>query len=215
MNLLILDPKRDNWVFYSKALSNKFQIQFQDKPQSQDKVIDSLPSLILMETRFESSYNFDYAQSLMKSYPDIPLIFISDPISEDKIIKAYEIGAVDYLTRPISLEMLNVRIATKIKSIRSNVSFDGLIFNPENQSVMLDNKKIYLTGIETKLLKILFDNPNVIFSRKKIQKIVWNNVHVQNQNIDTHISNLRKKLFPFSKRIKTVKYLGYIFNTCP
>lgn len=213
MNLLILDPKRDNWVFYSKSLSDRFQIQFHEGTQPQEKILGPIPSLILIETRLESSYSFDYAQSLMKWFPGIPLIFISDSVSEDKIIKAYELGAADYLIRPVSAKMLNVRISNKIKSVNSKVRFDGLTFNPKNQSAMLENKKIYLTRIETKLLSILFDNPDVIFSRKKIQEIVWDNVHVQNQNIDTHISNLRKKLFPFSKRIKTIKHLGYIFNT--
>ena len=55
-------------------------------------------------------------------------------------------------------------------------------------------------------------NPNKIFNREYITNLLWPNVHVQNQNIDTHLSNLRKKLHPFSKKIKTIKSRGYILR---
>ncbi len=61
-------------------------------------------------------------------------------------------------------------------------------------------------------MSLLAKNPNKIFSREYITNFLWPDVHVQNQNIDTHLSNLRKKLTPFSSNIKTIKSRGYILR---
>ncbi|MEC7182467.1 MAG: winged helix-turn-helix domain-containing protein [Bdellovibrionota bacterium] len=80
------------------------------------------------------------------------------------------------------------------------------------QLAQIDDKKVQLTPIEFKFIQLLAKNPNKIFSRDYITNLLWPDVHVQNQNIDTHLSNLRKKLKPFSKQIKTIKSRGYILR---
>ena len=80
------------------------------------------------------------------------------------------------------------------------------------QMAEIADEKIQLTPIEFKLIYLLVKNPNKVFSREYVTNLVWPNVHVQNQNIDTHLSNLRKKLVPFSHYIKTIKSRGYILR---
>ena len=135
------------------------------------------------------------------------------------MINALNLGAVDFLRKPVSIPELVARIKNKIITSEKSSTTEEDIIKIENftlfcdmQLAQIDDKKIQLTPIEFKFIQLLAKNPNKIFSRDYITNLLWPDVHVQNQNIDTHLSNLRKKLKPFSKQIKTIKSRGYILR---
>jgi len=74
------------------------------------------------------------------------------------------------------------------------------------------NINITLTPIEYKTIHLLVTNPNKIFPREHLAEIIWASTNTSSQNIDTHLSNLRKKLKPFSKYIKTIKSRGVLLR---
>ena len=103
--------------------------------------------------------------------------------------------------------------AKKVTSQSENLlTFDGFKLYCDMQMAEINNEKIQLTPIEFKIIHLLAKSPNKVYTREYITNLLWPNVHVQNQNIDTHLSNLRKKLVPFSKYIKTIKSRGYILR---
>ena len=161
---------------------------------------------------------FELYEKFKSSHPNLPVIFLSGDPSEESIIRGLNLGADDFIVKPVSLRELIARIKNKI-SIKPNsttdsevLTFDGFKLHCEMQMAEIGEEKIQLTPIEFKLIHLLAKNPNKVFSRDYITNLLWPNIHVQNQNIDTHLSNLRKKLMPFSKYIKTIKSRGYILR---
>ena len=93
----------------------------------------------------------------------------------------------------------NPKIITSEKSSSTEediIKIENFTLFCDMQLAQIDDKKIQLTPIEFKFIQLLAKNPNKIFSRDYITNLLWPDVHVQNQNIDTHLSNLRKKLKP-------------------
>lgn len=113
-----------------------------------------------------------------------------------------------------SLPELRIKLRLNlVQTMAENIlTFDGFKLFCDMQMAEINDEKIQLTPIEFKLIHLLAKNPNKVFSRDYITNLLWPNVHVQNQNIDTHLSNLRKKLMPFSRYIKTIKSRGYILR---
>lgn len=219
MHVTIVDDVKDNLRSYNELLSPTFNLELIQNP------IDLLgflgktnTDLILLDLHMPNINGFELYEKFKNSHPDLPVIFLSGDPSEESIIKGLNLGADDFIVKPVSLRELVARIKNKIsmKQIASTnddiISFDGFKLHCEMQMAEIGEEKIQLTPIEFKLIHLLAKNPNKVFSRDYITNLLWPNIHVQNQNIDTHLSNLRKKLMPFSKYIKTIKSRGYILR---
>ena len=134
------------------------------------------------------------------------------------MINIYEIeylGDIEIVNNLELFRQIKNKIMTSEKDSNSEediIKLEGFSLFCDMQLAQIDDKKIQLTPIEFKFIHLLAKNPNKIFSRDYITNLLWPDVHVQNQNIDTHLSNLRKKLKPFSKNIKTIKSRGYILR---
>jgi two-component system, OmpR family, alkaline phosphatase synthesis response regulator PhoP len=152
-------------------------------------------------------------------YVSTPVVFLthSDEI-EDKVA-AFQLGAVDYLTKPIHPLELKTRIDARLKQAETRSDSDNIIevgnlkLNLTEQSLIRrdgnTNTPLELTAREWKLLLYMAQNKARILSREQILEHLWPNSHVVDRTIDTHISNLRKKICPTTVEIKSVPGLGY------
>jgi DNA-binding response OmpR family regulator len=139
----------------------------------------------------------------------------------DKII-GLEIGADDYMTKPYSLRELAARIRSVLRRIQGKsdeiqtmLRGDLTIIESKCQ-VMKDGAEIVLTPTEFKLLITLAAKPGIVFSRLQLMKSVMEDDFINyERTIDSHISNLRKKIENdpgIPKYIQTVFGFGYRFG---
>jgi two-component system phosphate regulon response regulator PhoB len=220
-HVTIVDDSSDNLKSYNDLLSSTFNLELILNP------IDLIPFLnksttdiVVLDLHMPTINGFELYQKFHHTYPDLPVIFLSGDPSEESVVKGLNLGADDFIVKPVSLRELIARIKNKINHQKPTVvasetniiSFEGFKLYCDMQMAEIENNKIQLTPIEFKLIHLLSKNPNKVYSREYITNLLWPNVHVQNQNIDTHLSNLRKKLVPFSKYIKTIKSRGYILR---
>jgi two-component system phosphate regulon response regulator PhoB len=220
MHITIVDDVKDNLKSYNELLSPTFNLELIQNPLELLGFLGrSETDLILLDLHMPTMNGFELYQKFKVGHPEIPVIFLSGDPSEESIIKGLNLGANDFIVKPVSLRELIARIKNKIglKSGSANqsdniLSLEGFKLHCDMQMAEINNEKIQLTPIEFKLIYLLAKNPNKVFSREYITNLLWPNVHVQNQNIDTHLSNLRKKLMPFSRYIKTIKSRGYILR---
>lgn len=219
MHVTIVDDILDNLQSYSDLLGDTFELKLIQKPlELIDYLASSKTDLILLDLHMPEVNGFELYQKFKNTYPALPVIFLSGDPSEESLVQGLNLGADDFIVKPVSLRELVARIQNKIHSkqepaIDENIlSFDGFKLHCDMQMAEINNAKIQLTPIEFKIIFLLAKNPNKVFSRDYITNMLWPNVHVQNQNIDTHLSNLRKKLMPFSRYIKTIKSRGYILR---
>jgi two-component system response regulator ResD len=150
---------------------------------------------------------------------DIPLIVLGEDCSEEDILGFYELGADDYVPKPVSpsilmakAEVLLRRCGELRRSGPKNISFGGLYIDTVSRAVYVDDRQINLTPKEYALLSFLAQNPNKAFSRDMLLNEVWGiDYDGMDRTIDSHIKTLRVNIHPYEHYIETVWGFGYKF----
>ncbi|OFI06786.1 transcriptional regulatory protein SrrA [Clostridium acetireducens DSM 10703] len=145
---------------------------------------------------------------------DTKVILTTARGEEDDRIFGLELGADDYMVKPLSMRELvlrvNLRIKTKTNNVNNTLIFDNLTINQSNREVLENNKKINLTPKEFELLLFLCKNPNQVFNRSEVLDKIWGYDFMgDTRTVDTHIKNLREKIKFCANHIKTVWGVGY------
>ena len=220
MHLTIVDDQPDILDLYDQMLSEEFQLKLIQNPEEAITFLtNNTTDLLLLDVNMPEMDGFSVYKRVKEKHPEIPVIFLTGDPSSDSLVKGLELGADDFIIKPISIDELVARVKNRIikskqdpKAKNKTIVIENLVLNIETQIAELDNKKIQLTPIEFKIIHLLSNKPNHIYSRDFLIQYIWPKTHVQNQNIDTHFSNLRKKLLSFSTKIKTIKSRGYLLD---
>ena len=218
MHLTIVDDSTENLHSYKQLLGGHFQLELISEPlEVLGFLLKNQTDALILDLHMPSMNGFDLFKKI-RELDQTPVIFLSADPSEDVRIEGLELGAEDFISKPISVKELIARIKNKaIKSKTTQGQEDltqvhELEIDWSSHIVKVNNKEISLTPIEFKMLAIFIKNPNQMFGREEISKILWPKEDIQIQKIDTHLSNLRKKTAPFSSKIKTIKSRGYILR---
>ena len=146
-----------------------------------------------------------------------PVIVLSAKGLTQSKIDLLELGADDYITKPFDLHELLARINANIKhrsvNLCSNapIYFGPVALDTEAKQVTVDGQPVDLTAKEYAILELMLKNPDKVFSKQNLYERVWGNPYIyDNDTINTHISNLRKKLNV--QVVKTVWGIGYKLN---
>ncbi len=166
----------------------------------------------------------DGIQAILKIRQDkeIPIIVLSAKSEDKDIILGLNIGADDYITKPFNyLEFIarvksHLRRYTKFSSFQQDVDelfIRGLYLNKKTKEVKLNDKNVKLTPIEFKILQLLMENPDVIFSIEEIYEKVWKEPFINSENtVAVHIRRIREKIEVNPKEpmyLKVVWGIGY------
>jgi len=162
---------------------------------------------------------------MSQSTQDIPLVMLTGKNEEIDAVTALEVGAEDYLPKPIRMRELLSRIKKILKrsspedisrnkkEMRDIIECGPLKMNRVSYKVFLDNEQLELTIGEFKLLELLAGNPGKVFSRNQlIEKINGAQYFATERSIDVQVAGLRKKLGPYKEAIETVRSVGYRFS---
>jgi len=149
----------------------------------------------------------------------IPFVFLSQNNDEEAVLKGYELGAEDYITKPFSAKEVLARIKVILRRrvnkedmpVR-NLIFEGLNIDTMSHTVYIDGRRVFLTPKEYQLLILLAKHPNQTFSREMILNEIWgHDYYGTDRTVDTHIKTLRDSLKPHDNYIVTVRGFGYKF----
>ena len=156
---------------------------------------------------------------------NIPVVMLTGKSEEIDAVTALEVGAEDFMTKPLRLRELMSRVKKILrrkqadsstpsrKENRELIAFGALKMNLLNYKVWLDNLPLELTIGEFKLLELLAAQPGQVFSRGRIiEKINGVNYFATERSIDVQVAGLRKKLGRYKDAVETVRSVGYRFN---
>lgn len=132
---------------------------------------------------------------------------------EDRIF-GFELGADDYMVKPISMRELVLRVKLRINSFKNEdineIKLCDLRIDDNNRRVFEKEKEIILTPKEYDLLMFLIKNKNKVFTREDLITSVWGyDFYGDTRTIDTHVKKLREKVEFFRCNLKTVWGVGY------
>ena len=158
--------------------------------------------LALIDVMMPDKDGFTLAKDLKALSGDIPLIFLTAKTMQDDILKGFELGADDYITKPFSMDVLLARINALVNRIMSgtfesddNIRLGNLVFDFSRQTVSKGEDVKKLTAKEAELLKLLVENKNNITDRKTALELIWgNDDYFSSRSMDVYITRLRKVL---------------------
>lgn len=175
--------------------------------------------LLLLDVTLPDGNGFDFFR-WMQTKKEIPVIFLTALDEEKDIVKGFDLGADEYITKPFRPRELISRIRNVIRHAgiepeeRKELVIGNVRINREQGVVYKDNKKIELTALEYKVLLLFFENKGRILTRTRILANIWDESEnfVNDNTLTVYIKRLREKIEDKPnepKIIKTVRGMGY------
>lgn len=177
------------------------------------------PDLILLDIMMPYIDGIETARLIRgdASLKDTYIMFLTARSEEYSEVAAFEIGADDYITKPIKPRALMSRINALFRreaqklDIGEEIEIAGLVIDRRNYSVTKEGTSIVLPKKEFELLFFLAQSPNKVFSREEMLQKIWGaDIYVLERTVDVHIRKLREKVG--EGYIKTLKGVGYMFT---
>jgi len=180
------------------------------------------PDLIILDLMLPGMGGFDVCKEIRKE-SQVPIIMLTARAEEINKLLGLELGADDYLTKPFSLAELAARIRAVLRRSSGQDLQKAQVQTKHDLTIDFGGRQVYkqgqpltLTPTEYNLLAVLFQNPGRVYSRLQLLDAALGEAYQgYERTIDTHISNLRRKLEddPGNPRyIKTVYGMGYKFG---
>ena len=182
------------------------------------------PSIIVLEVTLPDLSGFDVCREIRKTDTSTPILMVSSRSDEIDVVVGLEIGADDYLTKPLRLRELVARIAAHLRKSRmeafdynrGRMEFKDLVIDVNERRVLRSHSEVDLTHTEFDLLSFLAQNAGKVLSREKILNTIWGYEYpIETRVIDVHIRNLRRKIETVPSRpfyILAVPGIGYRFT---
>ena len=194
------------------------------------KMGNGLPDIILLDVMMGEMSGFQMARRL-KDDPEtahIPIIFITALDTEDDTVKGLNIGADDYIAKPLSMREVKARVKAVMRRVTpsrpprgeekkdtfcSELQYEGIVLNLDAKTATVDGEELGLTKLEFELLVLFLQHTGKVFSRNDLLERCWpKDVYVLDRTVDVNITRLRKKIGRYGKRIKTRVGYGYYFE---
>lgn len=153
----------------------------------------------------------------MKELKDIPVIMLTAMSEEEDKLKGFDLGIDDYITKPFSPKELIARVKAVLKrndKLKTTYKYKKLEVDYQGHKVMINNKQLELTPKEYDLLVYFIENEGIALSRESLLSVVWGyDYYGDDRTVDTHVKMLRQSLGEYRDLIKTVRSMGYKYET--
>ena len=177
-----------------------------------EKIEEKQWNLILLDILLPKIDGYAVCEFIRKK-SNVPVIMITALTSEEDQIKALDLLADDYITKPFSIPVLLRKVGAVLRRSRYDdnkgiINYRNMKMDLDNYKVFMDGKEIILTKREFEILRELLVNHGKILTREILMERVWQYEYMGNVRVvDNHIKNIRKKIS--EDYIITIKGVGY------
>jgi DNA-binding response OmpR family regulator len=216
-NVVLIDDEADFLKSYKDHLEEEFHVHPFTNPRSALSFIESFNvDAIVMDYHMPGSSANDVFMELRMKKFDQPILFLTGESNVAVKLNSLDLGVDDFLSKPISTVELKAYLNNRIKAYKRRnpgyITVKNISFRVSDPNVILNNEVVALSPKEFEIFSMLVEKLNTVVKKTDILANVWGSVKVEENNVDTHMSNLRKKLIGFTGEIKTVKCIGYILK---
>lgn len=175
--------------------------------------------LIVLDLNLPDGNGFDFCRGVKDSHPDTAVIFLTANDMESDMLKGYELGADDYVTKPFHMSVFQKKMAALLGRIAKQSGGDcyddgSLFIDFSEMTAAISGEAITFTPLEYRLLKALTKNPKVVLTRQVLLEKLWD---IDGNFVDEHaltaaVSRVRNKIEADGRQyIKTVYGMGYMW----
>ena len=175
--------------------------------------------LIVLDVNLPDGNGFDFCKQIKERRPDTAVIFLTANDMESDMLKGFELGADDYVTKPFPISVFRKKVSALLARIQKQTGGDcytdgTLSINFSELTAVLAGEPIMFTPLEYRLLKVLVRNPQIVLTRQVLLEKLWD---ADENFVDEHaltvaISRIRGKIeIDGLQYIKTVYGMGYMW----
>ena len=187
-----------------------------------DGVLKAKPALCLIDVQLPGMDGREVIR-VLRAAPEtrgLAMIAMSAiALSPRDAVRGLNDGADEYLSKPLDLDLLLVRIANLLARGRADdaprreiVTWGPLEVAVDEHRASLSGKPVELTHLEMKLLLAFLRQPGRVLPRSLLLQSVWDSPAASTRTVDKHVESLRRKLPPLGKQLETVVGVGYVFR---
>ena len=182
------------------------------------KLSGSEYDLVLLDINLPDGNGYDLCRLIKPAHPDTVVIFLTANDQESDQICGYEVGAVDYITKPFSIGALQRKISAMFSMLEQHkptkdIYDDGRLFlDFSEQAASLSGKPLNLSPMEFKMLNLFRKNPKQVLTRRQLLEKLWDvdENYVDEHTLTTTVSRIRSKIeSEGATYIKTIYGMGY------
>lgn len=178
------------------------------------------PDLVLLDLMLPGKSGHEICREIKEHNSKCLVIMVTARGEEEDIIKGFEMGADDYISKPFSPKVLVARVKAVLRrasSVASLETTESDIIEFSNFRIDLARRRFYLLGKEVELtfsefqvMELFIRKPGQVFTRSKIVDLIRGENHaISDRSVDVQIVGLRKKLGDYGQEIETVRGVGY------
>lgn len=220
MKILVIDDEKNVRRILKDYLENEGYdvVLAEDGEAGIEKAMNEKAlDLILLDVRMPGLSGFEVIGTI-KEYSHAPVIFLTALDESFDEIKGLDLGADDYMTKPFNYKVLMARIKSCIRKNKKEttelLTYQEMSIDTKNRMVRMNGQYIELAHKEYDLLLYLYTNRDINVDRFQILNQVWGyDYDGDPRTVDTHVKNIRAKLKTIGHSIKTVRGVGYRFET--
>jgi two-component system phosphate regulon response regulator PhoB len=185
-------------------------------------VADAKPDLILLDWMLPHVSGLEICRQLRRGHETrkIPIIMLTARGEESDRVRALDVGADDYVTKPFSPGELAARIRAVLRrahpaSGANILTYGGVVMDLGTHRVTRDSRACHLGPTEFRLLRFLMEHPGRVYTREQLLDAVWGrDIYVEARTVDVHIRRLRKAINAPGQHdlIRTVRSAGYALD---
>ena len=177
--------------------------------------------MTILDVNLPDGDGFSLCREFKKNFPAMAVLLLTANDLERDMLKGFELGAADYVSKPFPVKVLVKKVKTLLQlcSTRQEQA-DGIYEDGElridlrSLRTVYHGKEIQFTPLEYRLLEIFTSNPGIVLTRQKLLEKLWDEQenYVDEHTLTTVISRVRGKLEGEYPYIKTVYGMGYLWN---
>jgi len=183
------------------------------------KVAEGKPDLILLDWMLPSLSGIEVCRQIRRrpNTRDLPIIMVTARTEDQDSVRALDIGADDYVTKPFAVDALVARIRALLRRsgsvpTKGQLTFHDIVMDQDAHRVTRNGRALHLGPTEYRLLEFFMSHPGRVFTREQLLDGVWGrDIHVEPRTVDVHIRRLRKAVNGEGEAdiIRTVRSAGY------
>ena len=221
MKLLVVEDDRllNNTLCYNLSSAGYTVDAAMTKSAADDLCKAQDYDLIVMDVNLPDGNGFELCRKIKERRPDTAVIFLTANDMESDMLKGFELGADDYVTKPFPISVFRKKVSALLARIRKQTGGDcyadgTLSINFSELTAALAGEPVIFTPLEYRLLKVLVRNPKIVLTRQVLLEKLWDadENFVDEHNLTVAISRIRGKIETDGLQyIKTVYGMGYMW----
>ena len=220
MRILIVEDEKNLANAIGHILSEqKYMVDIvNDGNDGYDYAASDIYDCIILDVMLPRKSGFEICSELRRNKISTPILMLTAKDTIGDKVRGLDLGADDYMTKPFSTDELlsRIRALTRRRGevILEELRFNDIIFSISTCELKSTNseKSVHLSYKEAKMLKLFLSSPSIIIPKETLITKIWGfDSEVQDNNVETYISFIRKKLSFVESKTSIVSYkkMGY------